>query len=87
MACAVRQCARELSSVGAACLPASLGQWRETQRYEGIDRTDEDALTRAIIELASEYGRWMVTVGITTGSCVRLRPERGEDHGVELRFA
>ena len=35
-----------------------LGQWRGTQRYEGIDRTDEDALTRAIIELASEYGRY-----------------------------
>ena len=35
-----------------------LGQWRGTQRYEGIYRTDEDALTRAIITLASEYGRY-----------------------------
>jgi hypothetical protein len=35
-----------------------LGQWRGTQRYEVIRRTDEDALTRAIIELASEYGRY-----------------------------
>ena len=29
-----------------------------TQRYEVIYRSDEDALTRAIIELASEYGRY-----------------------------
>jgi putative transposase len=35
-----------------------LGQWRGTQRYEGIYRTDEDALTRAIIALASECGRY-----------------------------
>jgi HTH-like domain len=35
-----------------------LGQWRGTQRYEVLYRTDEDALTRAIIELASEYGRY-----------------------------
>ena len=35
-----------------------LGQWRGTQRYEGIYRADEDELTRAIIALASEYGRY-----------------------------
>jgi putative transposase len=35
-----------------------LGQSRGTQRYEVIYRTDEDALTRAIIELASAYGRY-----------------------------
>ena len=35
-----------------------LGQWRGTQRYEGIARADEDALTQAIIALASEYGRY-----------------------------
>ncbi len=35
-----------------------LGQWRGTQRYEGIHRTDEDALTRDIVALASEYGRY-----------------------------
>ena len=35
-----------------------LGQWRGTQRYEVIYRSDEGALTRAIIELASEYGRY-----------------------------
>jgi putative transposase len=33
-------------------------QWRGTQRYLAIQRTDEDALTRAIIALASEYGRY-----------------------------
>ena len=35
-----------------------LGQWRGTQRYRPIQRSDEDALTRAIIALASEYGRY-----------------------------
>jgi transposase InsO family protein len=35
-----------------------LGQWRGTQRYEVIYRTDEDALTRDIVTLASEYGRY-----------------------------
>jgi hypothetical protein len=35
-----------------------LGQWRGIQRYELIHRTDEDALTRNIVALASEYGRY-----------------------------
>jgi transposase InsO family protein len=35
-----------------------VGQWRATQRYQPIERTDEEALTAAIIELASEYGRY-----------------------------
>ena len=35
-----------------------LKQWRGTQRYLPMHRTDEDALTRDIIELASEYGRY-----------------------------
>jgi len=33
-------------------------QWRATQRYRPIERTDEGALTEAIIQLASEYGRY-----------------------------
>ena len=33
-------------------------QWRGTQRYLPIQRVDEDALTRTIITLASEYGRY-----------------------------
>ena len=35
-----------------------LGQWRGTQRYETIRRADEDELTAAVIELASQYGRY-----------------------------
>jgi transposase InsO family protein len=35
-----------------------LKQWRGTQRYVPMYRTDEDALTRDIIALASEYGRY-----------------------------
>jgi putative transposase len=33
-------------------------QWRGTQRYLPTVRADEDALTKAIISLASEYGRY-----------------------------
>lgn len=35
-----------------------VGQWRGTQRYQPMHRTDEKALTEAIIHLASEYGRY-----------------------------
>ena len=35
-----------------------LGQGRGTQRYAAILRSDEDALTRAIITMASQYGRY-----------------------------
>lgn len=35
-----------------------VGQWRATQRYQPMHRTDEVALTEAIIQLASEYGRY-----------------------------
>lgn len=35
-----------------------LFQWRGTQRYAPILRSDEDALTRAIISLAGRYGRY-----------------------------
>ncbi|MCH7778449.1 MAG: IS3 family transposase [Gemmatimonadetes bacterium] len=35
-----------------------LGQWRGTQRYRPLRRTEEDALTRAIIALATQYGRY-----------------------------
>jgi putative transposase len=33
-----------------------LGQWRRTQRCAAIPRIDEEALTEAIVALASEYG-------------------------------
>jgi putative transposase len=35
-----------------------VGQHRGTQRYATIVRADEDALTRAIVLLASQYGRY-----------------------------
>ena len=35
-----------------------MNQPRDTQRYQPIQRDDEDLLTRAIIELASQYGRY-----------------------------
>jgi putative transposase len=35
-----------------------LGQPRGTQRYRPTQREDEDALTQAIITLASQYGRY-----------------------------
>lgn len=35
-----------------------VGQHRGTQRYTSIVRADEDALTRAIISLAAQYGRY-----------------------------
>ena len=34
------------------------GQWRGTQRYGPMHRLDEDELTRAIIALAANYGRY-----------------------------
>ena len=35
-----------------------LGQWRGTQRYAPMLRSDEDGLSRAIIALATRYGRY-----------------------------
>ena len=35
-----------------------VGQPRGTQRYSVIVRADEDVLTRAILELAAQYGRY-----------------------------
>ena len=54
-----------------------LGQPRSTQRRALVVRDDEDALTRAIVDLASEYGRYGyrriarstgTTSGLTTSS-------------------
>ena len=33
-------------------------QWRGTQRYVPLRRTDEDELTQAILALAAKYGRY-----------------------------
>jgi putative transposase len=35
-----------------------LEQWRGTQRYAPMQRNDEDVLTRAILTLATKYGRY-----------------------------
>src|ERR1700723_3965888 len=91
-------------------------QWRGTQRYLPLRRTDEDRLTQAILVLAGKYGRYgyrRITallqhagwpggkdrgqriwrreglkvpqkqrprgrLWLGDGSCIRLRPERGE---------
>ena len=33
-------------------------QWRGTQRYQPLRRTDEEELTQAILALATKYGRY-----------------------------
>ena len=35
-----------------------LGQYRSTQRRVAVVKSDEDALTKAIVELATQYGRY-----------------------------
>src|SRR5208283_2658398 len=55
--CAVQHaCEHHRLSERRAC--RLLGQWRGTQRYRGAQRQSEDALTRTIIQLASQYGRY-----------------------------
>jgi transposase InsO family protein len=51
-----RACIEHGISERRACQLAN--QPRGTQRYQPIQRDDEDLLTRAIIELASQYGRY-----------------------------
>ena len=55
--CAVGR-AREQYGISERHACRLLGQGRGTQRYEPMDRPDEDALTRAVIELATQYGRY-----------------------------
>ena len=55
--CAVEH-AREEYAVSERHACRLLGQWRRTQRYAAIPRIDEDALTAAIVALASAYGRY-----------------------------
>lgn len=50
--------AREQYEVSERHAGRLLGQWRRTQRYAAIQRIDEEALTEAIVALASEYGRY-----------------------------
>jgi putative transposase len=35
-----------------------LGQYRSTQRHVSLVKSDEDTLTLAIVELATQYGRY-----------------------------
>ena len=53
-----RACACERYGLSERHACRLLGQGRGTQRYAPILRRDEDALTRAIITLASQYGRY-----------------------------
>src|ERR1700730_12927375 len=55
--CAVEQ-AREKYRLSERKACRLLGQWRGTQRYESNQRADEDELTKAVITLASQYGRY-----------------------------
>ena len=41
-----------------ACRLLGQWQWRGTQRYMPTHRDDEEVLTRAIVTLASQYGRY-----------------------------
>ena len=50
--------AREKYAVSERHACRLLGPWRRTQRYAAILRGNEDALTAAILTLASEYGRY-----------------------------
>ena len=56
-----------------------VNQPRGTQRYQPTQRDDEDALTRAVIELASQYGRYgyrrRVLPVEAANSAVRFDPE------------
>jgi hypothetical protein len=59
-----------------------VNQWRGTQRYLPIQRVDEDALTRDIITLASQYGRYgyrritALLAGGERSSTAHLAPRR-----------
>ena len=53
-----RACACERYGLSERHACRLLGQGRGTQRYTPILRSGEDALTRAIITLASQYGRY-----------------------------
>ena len=52
------ECARQQYGMTERHACRLLEQWRGTQRYEPVQRNDEDALTRAIVTLASKYGRY-----------------------------
>ena len=55
--CAVGR-AREQYGISERHAYRLLGQWRGTQQYEPNPRLDEEELTRAVIALATKYGRY-----------------------------
>ena len=55
--CAVEH-AREEYEVSERRACRVVRQWRGTQRYQPLRRTDEDELTQAILTLATKYGRY-----------------------------
>ena len=54
----MRHVCHQLKEVSQRKACAVIGQPRSTPRRQGIKRSDEDALTKDIIELASRYGRY-----------------------------
>jgi hypothetical protein len=49
-----------------------VNQPRGAQRYQAMQRDDEDALTRAIIALATQYGRFgyrRITIKLQEAGC------------------
>ena len=54
--CAVHHAQEQGLSQRRAC--RLVNQPRITQRYQATQREDEDALTRPVVELASQYGRY-----------------------------
>ena len=59
-----------------------VGQPRGTQRYVPTARSDEDELTRNIVYVASEYGRYgyrRVTALLNEGG-IEVGKDRGKPH-------
>ena len=57
-----------------------LGQYRSTQRHVAVFKSDEDALTKAIVELAARYGRYGYkrVTGLLREAGWKVNKKRGE---------
>ena len=57
-----------------------LGQYRSTQRHVAVVKSDEDALTSAIVQLASQYGRYGYrrVAGLLREAGCKVNKKRGE---------
>jgi hypothetical protein len=78
--CAVEH-AREEYAVSERRACRVVRQWRGTQRYLPLRRTDEDQLTQAILALAGKYGRY----GWYSFKCAQLSIFRGSNCDSLLR--